>query len=212
METLGIRASQDEIDLMVAEIDENGDGDIQFEEFVAVMSKKVNATYTPEEVKVWVVVCVSSVCVCVRVCVCVCVCVCLRIQHRYLCAFEDNRESLQNHFSVLLLFNFVCTIRPLSVPVTPFRFCSSRACCFYLWLPVLTFHTQSAFKVFEGNAPPGHIKMSTLQRALSTYGVDKLTAEQAAELLGGVCGDESTHTHTPNNHSHQIISPLHLLD
>lgn len=62
METLGIRASQDEIDLMISEIDRNGDGDIQFEgwfqhlsgvfsffffaEFVAVMSRKVNATYT----------------------------------------------------------------------------------------------------------------------------------------------------------------------
>ena len=42
---------------------------------------------------------------------------------------------------------------------------------------------KSAFKCFEGNAPPGHIKMSVLQKALTTYGSDKLTAEQAQELL-----------------------------
>ena len=52
METLGIHASQSEIDLMVGEIDENNDNEIQFEEFVAVMSRKVQATaYSPEEVK-----------------------------------------------------------------------------------------------------------------------------------------------------------------
>lgn len=45
---------------------------------------------------------------------------------------------------------------------------------------------KAAFKVFEGNAPPGLIKVSTLQRALTTYGTDKLTAEQAAELLNQV--------------------------
>lgn len=51
METLGINASQQEIDLMIGEIDKDGDGEIQFEEFVAVMSRKVQATYTAKEVK-----------------------------------------------------------------------------------------------------------------------------------------------------------------
>jgi len=51
MDTLQINASQQEIDLMIGEIDKDGDGEIQFEEFVAVMSRKVQATYTSEEVK-----------------------------------------------------------------------------------------------------------------------------------------------------------------
>lgn len=51
MDTLAINASQQEIDLMIGEIDKNNDGEIQFEEFVAVMSRKVQATYTAEEVK-----------------------------------------------------------------------------------------------------------------------------------------------------------------
>eukprot|EP01083_Nonionella_stella_P005602 16227_1 len=50
MDTLGIHASQEEIDLMINEIDQNNDGEIQFDEFVAVMSRKVNANYTAEEV------------------------------------------------------------------------------------------------------------------------------------------------------------------
>ena len=45
---------------------------------------------------------------------------------------------------------------------------------------------KAAFRVFEGNSPPGHVKLAALQRALATYGADKLTAEQAAELLNQV--------------------------
>ena len=51
MDTLGIRASKEEIDLMINEIDEDNNGEIDFEEFVAVMSRKVNANYTSSEVK-----------------------------------------------------------------------------------------------------------------------------------------------------------------
>ena len=51
MDTLGIRASKEEIDLMINEIDEDNNGEIDFEEFVAVMSRKVNANYTSDEVK-----------------------------------------------------------------------------------------------------------------------------------------------------------------
>ena len=51
MDTLGIRASKAEIDLMINEIDEDNNGEIDFEEFVAVMSRKVNANYTSAEVK-----------------------------------------------------------------------------------------------------------------------------------------------------------------
>lgn len=77
------------------EIDKNNDGEIQFEEFVAVMSRKVQATYTAEEVK-------------------------------------------------------------------------------------------GAFKVFEGSAPPGYIRIDDLERALTVYGADRLTSEQVAELIAQI--------------------------
>jgi hypothetical protein len=51
MDTLGIKASPEEIATMIKEIDVDNNGEIDFEEFVAVMSRKVNATYTPVEVK-----------------------------------------------------------------------------------------------------------------------------------------------------------------
>ena len=51
METLGIKTSKEELDLMISEIDENGNGDIDFDEFVLVMSRKVQADYTGAEVK-----------------------------------------------------------------------------------------------------------------------------------------------------------------
>jgi calmodulin len=51
METLGIKTTKEELDLMISEIDENGNGDIDFDEFVMVMSRKVQADYTGNEVK-----------------------------------------------------------------------------------------------------------------------------------------------------------------
>ena len=45
---------------------------------------------------------------------------------------------------------------------------------------------KSAFKIFEGTAPEGHIKVADLMTALTTYGSKKLTEEQAAELVGQV--------------------------
>jgi calmodulin len=93
MDTLGIDATPDEIDAMIKEIDQDGNGDIDFEEFVAVMSRKVNATYTADQVK-------------------------------------------------------------------------------------------NAFRVFESNTPAGHVRAEGLMRALCTYGVEKLTPEQADDLVG----------------------------
>lgn len=93
MDTLGIEATAEEIDHMVGEIDVDGDGDIDFEEFVAVMSRKVNATYTADQVK-------------------------------------------------------------------------------------------ESFKVFEGGAPSGYVRAEALIKALSTYGEDKLSEEQAKDLVG----------------------------
>ena len=51
MDTLGIEASPEEVDAMIREIDADGSGEIDFEEFVTVMSRKVNATYTADQVK-----------------------------------------------------------------------------------------------------------------------------------------------------------------
>lgn len=51
MDTLGIDATPEEVDQMVSEIDEDNSGEIDFGEFVAVMSRTVNATYTQKQVK-----------------------------------------------------------------------------------------------------------------------------------------------------------------
>ncbi|CAN0522525.1 unnamed protein product, partial [Scytosiphon promiscuus] len=51
MDTLGIEATPEEVDLMIDEIDQDNNGEIDFEEFVAVMSRRVNASYTAEQVK-----------------------------------------------------------------------------------------------------------------------------------------------------------------
>ncbi|CAM9689375.1 unnamed protein product, partial [Ectocarpus sp. 4 AP-2014] len=92
MDTLGIEATPEEVDLMIDEIDQDNNGEIDFEEFVAVMSRKVNASYTADQVK-------------------------------------------------------------------------------------------SAFKVFEGNSPPGHIRIESVMKALTTYGSEQLTEEQAHDLV-----------------------------
>lgn len=59
--------------------------------------------------------------------------------------------------------------------------------------PVLT-ASGAAAQIFEGTAPSGHIKVSDLLNALTTYGSTKLTEEQAAELVGQVrpqpCGGD----------------------
>ena len=100
MDTLGIDATPEEIDLMIHEIDQDNNGEIDFEEFVAVMSRKVSATYTSDQVK-------------------------------------------------------------------------------------------NAFKVFEGDAPSGHIKVDVLVRALTTDGSDKLTEDQAHDLVSQLEPDRS---------------------
>uniref|UniRef100_A0A7S1GDX7 Calmodulin n=1 Tax=Bicosoecida sp. CB-2014 TaxID=1486930 RepID=A0A7S1GDX7_9STRA len=92
METLGINASPEEVELMINEVDEDQSGEIDFEEFVAVMSRKVNSSYTPDQVK-------------------------------------------------------------------------------------------AAFKIFEGTAPSGYIKVGDLLTALTTYCSETVTEAQAAELI-----------------------------
>ena len=51
MDTLGMNVSRDDIHEMVAEIDQNGNGDIDFDEFVQVMSRKVHGNHTTNQVK-----------------------------------------------------------------------------------------------------------------------------------------------------------------
>ncbi|CEL99811.1 unnamed protein product [Vitrella brassicaformis CCMP3155] len=92
METLGIPTTQEELQLMVSEIDDNGDGEIDFDEFVKVMSRKVNADYTPDEVR-------------------------------------------------------------------------------------------RAFKVFSGDAPEGQIRVADLEKALITYGHEKLSEDEGRTLV-----------------------------
>lgn len=41
-------------------------------------------------------------------------------------------------------------------------------------------------QVFEGNAPPGHIKIDSIIKALTTYGSEQLTEEQAHDLVSQV--------------------------
>jgi calmodulin len=96
METLGIHATEDDIEAMIEEIDLDSNGEIDFEEFVAVMSRKIQADYTAEDVK-------------------------------------------------------------------------------------------NSFKVFEGTAPRGMIVAEDLVAALSSYGDEKLSQEEARDLVNQVC-------------------------
>ena len=48
---VGMSITKDELDEMVAEIDEDGNGEIDFDEFMAVMSRTVNTDYTPAELR-----------------------------------------------------------------------------------------------------------------------------------------------------------------
>ena len=51
MVTLGLKPTEQQLDEMMKEVDADGSGDIDFNEFVSVMSKKVKADYTPEQLK-----------------------------------------------------------------------------------------------------------------------------------------------------------------
>jgi calmodulin len=50
MDLLGMQASEEEMGAMLQEIDSNGTGEISFEDFVRVMSKKVVPEYTAEQI------------------------------------------------------------------------------------------------------------------------------------------------------------------
>eukprot|EP00449_Zooxanthella_nutricula_P015545 CAMPEP_0198546120 /NCGR_PEP_ID=MMETSP1462-20131121/66320_1 /TAXON_ID=1333877 /ORGANISM="Brandtodinium nutriculum, Strain RCC3387" /LENGTH=163 /DNA_ID=CAMNT_0044276549 /DNA_START=23 /DNA_END=514 /DNA_ORIENTATION=+ len=95
MDTLGIRTTPEELKLMVSEIDENGNGEIDFDEFVQVMCRKVSTDYTSDEVR-------------------------------------------------------------------------------------------KAFKVFSNTAPEGCIRVKDLEKALQMYGREKLSAEEAKNLVAQV--------------------------
>ena len=85
---------------MISEVDADGSGEISFEEFVEFMSRKVNATYTADQVKV-------------------------------------------------------------------------------------------AFHVFEKDCPNGYVKASDLVKALTVYGTQKLTEQQALDLVRQLDADSN---------------------
>jgi Ca2+-binding EF-hand superfamily protein len=60
--------------------------------------------------------------------------------------------------------------------------------CNFLSLGV---QVKGAFKIFEGVNPPGYVRAEALIRALCIYGKEKLTEEQAAELVGQLEVDAS---------------------
>ena len=51
MATLRLHPTEDELTAMMREVDADGSGDIDFDEFVTVMSRRVQADYTPEQLK-----------------------------------------------------------------------------------------------------------------------------------------------------------------
>jgi calmodulin len=51
MKTVGVKASPDEVSSLVAAVDRDGSGEVDFGEFIAVMGRKVDIPYTPAQVK-----------------------------------------------------------------------------------------------------------------------------------------------------------------
>ncbi|CAD7922308.1 unnamed protein product [Amoebophrya sp. A25] len=51
MKSLGKNPTDDELDAMIAEVDEDGSGEIEFPEFLALMSKKLQAADSIEEMR-----------------------------------------------------------------------------------------------------------------------------------------------------------------
>lgn len=45
---------------------------------------------------------------------------------------------------------------------------------------------KAAFKVFEGTAPAGMIRIDDLEKALKVYGADRLTEEQVSDLIAQI--------------------------
>lgn len=45
--------------------------------------------------------------------------------------------------------------------------------------------------MFEGNSPPGHIKIESVMKALTTYGSEQLTEEQAHDLVSQLEADHN---------------------
>jgi calmodulin len=50
---------------------------------------------------------------------------------------------------------------------------------------------KNAFRVFEGVAPSGYVRADALVRSLCTYGAEKLTEEQAHDLVNQLEADSN---------------------
>jgi len=50
---------------------------------------------------------------------------------------------------------------------------------------------KNSFRVFEGNCPSGYVKADVLVRSLCTYGSEKLTEEQAHDLVSQLEADSN---------------------
>lgn len=102
------------------------------------MSRKVNTTYTSEQVKGAFKV----------------------------CAVSYVRRSFGHLVANILKYPASYTYHPYTPPGSHL---STR-----LW------------QVFETQTHPGHVRIDTLLKALTTYGLDKLSEEQARELISQV--------------------------
>mmetsp|Transcript_8189 Transcript_8189/g.13888 ORF Transcript_8189/g.13888 Transcript_8189/m.13888 type:complete len:80 (+) Transcript_8189:377-616(+) len=54
---------------------------------------------------------------------------------------------------------------------------------------------KGAFRIFEGASPAGCVKADGLIRALCTYGAEKLTPEQASDLVSQLETDNAGYIH-----------------
>jgi Ca2+-binding EF-hand superfamily protein len=51
LKMLAIKSTKQEVDTMIAEVDSNRNGTIDFDEFVSIMTKKVNVDYSKKEIE-----------------------------------------------------------------------------------------------------------------------------------------------------------------
>ena len=131
MDTLGIDATPEEIDLMINEIDQDSNGEIDFEGGVTGYLSHRSSLYVARRIRRGHVK--KSKC------------------HIHIRASEECLQGWSN------------CIRANDTAYRVYR-----------------------MQIFESSSPSGHIHAEALQKALMTYGSEKLTKDQAAELVSQV--------------------------